>query len=338
MKLSIIIPVYNTQDTLRQCTESILQQSFNDYEIILVDDESPDNSPKLCDEYAQKDHRIKVIHKKNGGLSEARNVGIKQAIGDYITFIDSDDTIAPNTLYLLMNELNLHPQIDILEYPIMERIGHPTKERILSFEPKEYTDATTYWLEEKAYYHTYACNKIFRCNLFENILFPKGKSFEDALTIPFLIGLVPYNDQINMISQQILKPKIRVTNVGMYLYQWNNKGITATAKYEDYLNLYLGHTLSLLQIFKNIRNRETEIIKNYHSALEDFMNKILNNLLDLYDLSGKYELHPPIVSRVKWLSKRVKLTSFKLKLLNILGYHRLCKLNRLIHKIYKRNH
>ena len=105
MKLSIIIPVYKTQDTLDRCLQSVLQQSFTDYEIILIDDESPDDCPKLCDEYAQKDEKIQVFHKKNGGLSDARNFGIRQAKGEYITFIDSDDAIAPNTLQYIMDEL-----------------------------------------------------------------------------------------------------------------------------------------------------------------------------------------------------------------------------------------
>ena len=90
MKLSIIIPVYRTQDTLERCLESILQQSFTDYEMILVDDGSDDGSPQLCDEYARKDARIRVIHKENGGLSDARNAGIRKARGEYITFVDSD--------------------------------------------------------------------------------------------------------------------------------------------------------------------------------------------------------------------------------------------------------
>ena len=119
MKLSIIIPVYKTQDTLDRCLQSVLQQSFTDYEIILIDDESPDDCPKLCDEYAQKDEKIQVFHKKNGGLSDARNFGIRQAKGEYITFIDSDDAIAPNTLQYIMDELTAYPQVDILEYPIL---------------------------------------------------------------------------------------------------------------------------------------------------------------------------------------------------------------------------
>ena len=136
MKLSIIIPVYRAEDTLERCIGSILHQSFTSYELILVDDGSPDACPLLCDEYAGKDSRIHVIHKENGGLSDARNVGIKRAKGLYITFIDSDDTIGENSLQQLMEELYQHPDVDILEYPIMERIGHPHREKLLSFSPK----------------------------------------------------------------------------------------------------------------------------------------------------------------------------------------------------------
>ncbi len=105
MKLSIIIPVYRTQNTLQRCLESILCQSFTDYEIILVDDGSPDNCPYLCDEYTQKDARIKVIHKENGGLSSARNAGIDASRGRYIGFVDSDDWVAPQYLEKLLRNL-----------------------------------------------------------------------------------------------------------------------------------------------------------------------------------------------------------------------------------------
>ena len=193
MKLSIIIPVYRTQNTLQRCLESILCQSFTDYEIILVDDGSPDNCPYLCDEYAQKDARIKVIHKENGGLSDARNIGIQQAQGEYITFIDSDDTIKNGTLSALLKELEKYPNTDMLEYPIFERFGHTTREHILSFKENEYDNAIDYWLTERAYNHTYACNKIYKRFLFERIRFPKGKNFEDVLTTPYLIGLLPIN-------------------------------------------------------------------------------------------------------------------------------------------------
>lgn len=332
MKLSIIIPVYRTEDTLHRCLESILHQSFTDYEIILIDDESPDNCAIICDEYAQNDKRISVIHKKNGGLSDARNAGINLAKGDYITFIDSDDAIAENTLQPLINELNTHPDIDILEYPAQERVGHP-KEKLLSFQPKEYEDAISYWLEERAYNHTYAWNKIYRRNLFANIRFPKGKNFEDALTIPMLIGLVPTEHSSS--QEKSIQPKIKVTDVGLYLYEWNSQGITATATYKDVLNLYIGHTLSLIHLFKQMKGRDSEVLVKYRSSLEEFMVQILNVLLDLYDLSGKYESSPPLISRVEWLKEQNSIQSYKLRLLNILGYHRLCKLHHLITIIRK---
>ncbi|MDU6472960.1 glycosyltransferase family 2 protein [Intestinibacter bartlettii] len=92
-KVSIVVPIYNVEKYLEQCLDSIINQTLKDIEIILVDDGSPDNCPQMCDDYAKKDSRIKVVHKKNGGLSSARNAGIEVAIGDYIGFIDSDDYI-----------------------------------------------------------------------------------------------------------------------------------------------------------------------------------------------------------------------------------------------------
>ena len=114
MKLSIIIPVYRVETTLNRCIESVVTQDFDDFELILVDDGSPDNCPQLCDSWAAKDRRISVIHKSNGGLSDARNAGIDMARGDYLTFIDSDDYLAEHTLAPLMQTLTQQPAIDIL--------------------------------------------------------------------------------------------------------------------------------------------------------------------------------------------------------------------------------
>ena len=92
-KVSVIVPVYKVESYLRKCVDSILGQSFSDFEVILVDDGSPDNCGAICDDYATRDQRVKVIHKINGGLSDARNVGLDAAIGQYICFVDSDDWI-----------------------------------------------------------------------------------------------------------------------------------------------------------------------------------------------------------------------------------------------------
>ncbi len=98
MKVSIIVPIYNVEKYLCRCIESLLVQTYRDIEIILVDDGSPDGCPELCDEYAEKDTRIRVIHKKNGGLADARNCGIEVALGEYIYFVDSDDHIEPDAV------------------------------------------------------------------------------------------------------------------------------------------------------------------------------------------------------------------------------------------------
>lgn len=325
MRLSIVIPVYRTQDTLARCLYSILRQSFTDYEIILVDDGSPDKCPIMCDDYARKDKRVKVIHKTNGGLSDARNAGIEIAQGEYITFIDSDDAIQEDTLLPLMNELCQHPDVDILEYPIWERLGHPTREHLLTFSPHTYKNPLDYWLKERGFGHTYACNKIFRRNLFDKIRFPKGKNFEDVLTIPALLGLN---------NTYPTHPIIRVTNIGRYLYYWNKDGITARAKYEDLYNLYKGHNQTLAYIFQDFEDNTKYYIK-YSLPLQDFMLQILNVLLDLYESSGKYEDNPPLINYAKKLSRIVAITPLKLILFNILGYHTLCKLNKLIHRIYR---
>lgn len=328
MKLSIIIPVYQTQDTIDRCIESILQQSFTDYEIILVDDGSDYECSQLCDKYPQKDRRITTIHKENGGLSDARNTGIKHSKGEYITFIDSDDAIQNDTLQALMDEINKYPETDVLEYPIMERIGHPHKEQLLAFTPRNYNNCWEYWLNEQAYLHTYACNKIFRRCLFKNVSFPKGKTFEDVQTIPFLIGLIPTEGTFQQ------KIKIRVTNKGCYLYYWNNKGITASAKYEDLLSLYIGQSMALIHTFKTIGNRE-DIMQKYQLSINIYLTQILNVLMDLFEISGKYENCAPLIKYTKLINNKGLINSLKIKLLLIIGYKRLCKLNRLIHKIYR---
>ena len=104
--ISIIVPVYNTEKYLNRCVDSILNQTFTDFELILVDDGSPDNCGKICDEYKEKDRRVRVIHKPNGGLSDARNAGIEWALNnsdsEWISFIDSDDWVHPNYLDFLL--------------------------------------------------------------------------------------------------------------------------------------------------------------------------------------------------------------------------------------------
>ena len=202
MKLSIIIPVYRTEATLHRCVESVLNQNLDDFEVILVDDGSPDNCPQICDDWAAKDAHIRVIHKPNGGLSNARNAGLDKAQGDYITFVDSDDYIAANTYAPLLQCME---DADLLEYSIANRLLLPDC---------IYTDAQKYWLQGQAYRHTYACNKIYKKSLFCNIRYPEDKVFEDVYTLPHLLEAAK---------------TIRTCSQGYYHYCYNPQSITANA-------------------------------------------------------------------------------------------------------------
>lgn len=217
MKISVVIPVYRTADTLARCVESILGQTYSDWEAILVDDGSPDGAPALCDDYQAADPRIRVLHKPNGGLSDARNAGIGMARGEWITFVDSDDYISPDTLRLLADTTLRHPRADIVEYPVVKHLGG-RHDQHLKLDDHLYTDASTYWLNTRAYLHAYACNKMFRATLWQGITFPVGRTFEDVWTIPRLLAHAT---------------AICTIGGGLYHYTANSQGITSTATASD---------------------------------------------------------------------------------------------------------
>lgn len=116
MKFSVIVPVYNVQAYLSQYVENILEQDYENFELILIDDGSPDNCPTLCDDYAEKDCRVSVIHKENGGLSDARNAGILAADGDYLCFVDSDDFLCDCSMLSKLAEIVRETKADAVQY------------------------------------------------------------------------------------------------------------------------------------------------------------------------------------------------------------------------------
>lgn len=109
--ISVVIPVYNTEKYLKRCIDSVVAQSFTDWELILVDDGSYDNSGKICDDYAARDKRIMVKHQKNGGVSKARNIGLGSATGEYVTFLDSDDWLDSNAIAIYHDIVSTPPRV-----------------------------------------------------------------------------------------------------------------------------------------------------------------------------------------------------------------------------------
>ncbi len=183
MKLSIIVPIYNAEKYLTKCVDSILAQTLTDFELILVNDGSTDDSPSICDEYAKKDPRIKVIHKENGGQADARNVGLDIAKGEYIGFVDSDDYIEP-VMYEELYNLAISQNADITDsnYRYTYEDGS-TNDRT----PNHYNSSTYKGSDNIKNYgisryqiSDILCTKIFRRSLFDNIRFPKGKVYEDS--------------------------------------------------------------------------------------------------------------------------------------------------------------
>lgn len=179
-KISIIIPIYNVEKYLPACVESILQQTYKNLEVILVDDGSPDQCPVICDELAQKDDRIRVIHQKNKGLSGARNTGIDNAQGDYLIFVDSDDTVEQTLveeLYTYAEKWNCAIVACGRNYifedgQIVCKIARD-ESKVYGFE-EAMQEMNSFRLFDMS-----AWAKIYRKELFEDIRFPEGKLSED---------------------------------------------------------------------------------------------------------------------------------------------------------------
>lgn len=188
MKISVIVPVYNVEKYLNRCIDSILAQTYRDFELILVDDGSPDNCGEICDEYAAKDNRIHVIHKENGGLSDARNAGLDwmfaNSKSEWVTFVDSDDWIHPRFLEImyeavtkfdtLMSVCNYSMQEEYTDYPEINQIKMFCKESEQAYIDKNIASMP-------------AWAKLYHRTLWNDLRFPKGKVNEDAFTthIPF---------------------------------------------------------------------------------------------------------------------------------------------------------
>lgn len=186
--ISIVIPVYNVEHYLERCLESVINQTYKNIEIILVDDGSTDNSGNLCDIYAKKDLRIKVYHKDNGGLSDARNYGISMSNGKYISFIDSDDYVASDMIEALYKALCQHKTdisicrpFDVYENGNLSRLDEK-KENSSNFITISNVQAMKLVLEAKVI-SVQAWGKLYKKEIFDNINFPKNKIAEDAFII-----------------------------------------------------------------------------------------------------------------------------------------------------------
>ena len=181
-EVSIIVPVYQVEKYIRQCVDSILAQTFTDFELILVDDGSKDKSGQICDEYAVLDQRVKVIHKENGGLSDARNCGMDQAVGNYFMFVDSDDYIAPTMLEYLYKAL-MNKEADIAVCNFLHFFEEDRKRDFsTNIQSEVLSGAEIFYCRknERVYgIWTVAWNKLYKRETLGNVRFRFGKYHED---------------------------------------------------------------------------------------------------------------------------------------------------------------
>lgn len=274
-----------------------MAQRFDDMELILVDDGSTDGSGEMADALAKDDDRIRVFHKDNGGLSSARNHGLVQARGEYVSFVDSDDELDRNTLRPVMQHLAHHPATDLLEFPALERVGTPS-EHLFQTEEREYDDPIL-WLSEKGFTHCWAWNKVYRRTLLSGIAFPPGKHYED---IYFLAELLQK------------RPHIATTTHGRYLYHWNEQGIVANRNFTELLEAQLT-LVRKLQIDTSQRQ--------WHRLYMDMATIQLH----AYCSTGKLPLPSQKVCLAMLSTRNDRI---KARLINLLGLKKTCRLFKLI--------
>ena len=211
--VSIIVPIYKVEPYLRRCLDSIVNQTYTNLEIILVDDGSPDNCPQICDEYAAKDKRIIVIHKENGGLSDARNAGLDICKGEYISFVDSDDWVDEKYIEVLLS-LSIKENTDIVIGEYVKTNGKiPQKEENVWTKTYSSKEALIRLFSKNNITYTVSWGKLYKKELFNSIRFPIGKYHEDEFTTYILF---------------YRSTKIAYTNKVIYYYFRHSNSITGS--------------------------------------------------------------------------------------------------------------
>lgn len=291
-KISVIVPVYNVEKYLSRCLESIINQTYKNLEIIIIDDGSFDNSPEICDFYAQKDNRIEVIHKENGGLSSARNAGVDISTGQYITFVDSDDFIRDNYIEYL-HDICIKNKSDIVQCRF--EIGSKDDFSEIDLEKEEvYIYSNIEALCNRKLKVT-ACAKLYRRDIIKGTKFPIGIINEDDATYYKFI----YNAS-----------KISITSKKLYYYYQSNNSITRNDlnyKRTDFIDIYIDR----IKYFKE--KKETIL---YEKSYERFClvlmlfyiscKKNKNNKNDKKELLDMYKENLEYVLKSKYTSIRFK--------------------------------
>ena len=307
--VSIIVPVYKVEQYLKRCMDSVLNQTYKNIEVILVDDGSPDNCPALCDEYAKIDSRVRVIHKENGGLSSARNVALDSVKGDYIFFVDSDDWLALDTLEVL-NEY-LEKDYDMISfqrtYLTEEKVVEKGEKNPKDMDVSQYIDASFL-----GRYDFFVTTKIFKTEVFNNVRFLEGRNYEDLeimhrlfLNMKKVVGLDYFLYYYWKGNEGAITNTITMKNIKDH-YLSANEIYHASKKYledrgKDSSNIVAWYKVELVQLYIDYlksMERNTEIFNNIILGIiesrVDF-NSILKQPRCFKYLLFKFRLLKPII-------------------------------------------
>lgn len=286
--ISVIIPIYKVEKYLKKCVDSVLGQSYKNLEIILVDDGSPDSCPKICDEYSIMDDRIKVIHKKNGGLSDARNAGLDASIGEYIVFVDSDDFIDSKMIESLFEAaVDSDADLVICDYSFVDETGmiqknYPSlKEEIIDSQT-----ALNYIYQSSGVRYIVAWNKLYKRYIFDDLRFDVGKIHEDEF----------------IIHKVLLKSKrIKVLSDSYYYYLSRSDSIMGK-----------GYSVKSLDYIEALFDRYLYFDEHKMDGLRNITKK---RILDEYALSKLYFKPNSKIekARAKEIRKNVKYVFFNSK-------------------------
>lgn len=308
--LSVIVPVYNVEKYLVKCVESILNQTYTELEIILVNDGSKDSSGSICDTLARKDSRIQVIHKENGGLSSARNMGIEAATGEYITFVDSDDWIEADGYEHLMDLMHRN-QVNLVcggNYNVDEQTGErtlgvcPRKEEIITTE--EMVGRMFLWQD----CDSSVCDKIFHHSLLKDFRFPVGKVCEDvSITYRILLSTdrVSFSDRpfYNYLQRsgsisragEINEKSFHFTQHTEVIYDYICKNNPAIQNQARYLRVR-----SLSHILLNLEQAEEKVRKQFDAEYRHARKEL--------------KKHIGFIVKSSYFSKKEKITNILLDL------------------------
>lgn len=290
--VSVIVPVYKVEEYLSRCVNSILAQSYKDLEIILVDDGSPDNCGKICDEFAEKDNRIKVIHKENGGLSSARNAGLDVAKGTYVCFIDSDDWVEKDFVECLRS-IMIDTDSDMSACTFCRTKGDIAKRQNYGIDIKIITDKKCACIFSEKSYAGYACNKMYKREIIENNKIRFDESIFNGEDFPFTLEYVKHVNKVAFTKQDLYFYFFRETSI-MHTIRLNERFITILYAREKALaileelkdNSYDVCKASYLNILSKIKFMAMQNREKFASIYDLVQEKIKQNKKGIFKLKG----------------------------------------------------